>query len=373
MKRILLPVVLLMISLAGCSTPQTLALRNAPATAETGMVELREVPFLAQQEHQGGPAALATLLTYSGRKVTPEQVVEQVSAPGREGSLAIELATAARRQGRLVYPIAPHLEAVLAALHQGYPVLVLQNNGLSFFPIWHYAVVVGADRGRETFWLRSGETERLELSFATFERTWGRAGAWGMLLIDPEKIPESLDARMVIRELARMERAGAVAEAQAGFNRALLNWPDQKPAWLGLANASLQLGQMERAESTLRELVRRAPQYGAGLNNLADLLLKTGRPLEALAIAERAVSVLDIPATRSTLQAAHQAMEPLQSEALPAQPGDIKPADIQQKQKVAKSGRKSGKASGNVVKKRRKVVPKPPVVVPAAASRQESP
>lgn len=373
MKRILFPVVLLMLLLGGCSTPQTLALRNAPATAETGMVEIREVPFFTQQEHQGGPAALATLLTYSGRKVTPEQIVEQVHTPGREGSLAIELAAAARRQGRLVYPIAPQLEAVLAALHQGYPVLVLQNKGLSFFPLWHYAVVVGADRGRETFWLRSGETERLELSFATFERTWVRGGGWGILLIDPGKIPDSLDARMVIRELALMERAGAVAEAQAGFNRALLNWPDQKPAWLGLAHTSLQLGQIERAESTLRELVRRAPQYGAGLNNLADLLLRTGRPLEALAIAERAVSVLDIPATRSTLLAAQQAMEPLQSEALPAQPGDLKPADIQQKPKVAKSARKAGKASGKDAKKRRKVAPKPAVSAPAAASRQVAP
>lgn len=373
MKRILFPVVVLMALLGGCSTPQTLALRNAPATAETGVVELRDVPFFAQREHQGGPAALATLLNHSGRKVTPEQVVEQVYTPGREASLALDLAGAARRQGRMVYPIAPQLEAILAALHQGYPVLVLQNNGLSFFPIWHYAVVVGADRGRETFWLRSGETERLELSFGTFERTWVRGGAWAMLLIDPEKIPDSLDARMVIRELALMERAGAVAEAQAGFNRALLNWPDQKPAWLGLANTSLQLGQMERAESTLRELVRRAPQYGAGLNNLADLLLKTGRPLEAVAIAERAVSVLDIPATRSTLLAAQQAMEPLQSEALPAQPGDLKPADIQPKKKVAKTARKPGKASRKLAKKPRKVAPKPPVSAPAAASRQAAP
>lgn len=329
MHRVLLfPVILLMLFLGGCSTPQTLALRQSPAAAEAGRVELADVPFFAQEEHQCGPAALATLLNHTGIAATPAEIAAEVFLPAREGSIPLEMVASARRHGRLVYPLAGELSAVLAALHQGYPVLVLQNNGLAFLPVWHYAVVVGADRDREVFWLRSGRERRLELSFATFERTWARARYWGVLVLDPAQLPDSLDPRTVIRELAMMERAGAVAAAQAGFNRALLNWPEQKTAWLGLAGTSLALGETERAEAVLRELVRRAPQYGAGLNNLADLLLKTGRPLEALPLAERAVAVLDIPATRSTLAAAHAALQPLQAEALPAQAGDLDPAVV---------------------------------------------
>ena len=62
--------------------------------------------------------------------------------------------------------------------------------------------------------------------------------------------------------------------------------------------------------------MRRQPQYGAGLNNLADLLLKAGRAQEALPFAERAVAVLDIPATRATLAAAHAAVAALPSPVL---------------------------------------------------------
>jgi tetratricopeptide (TPR) repeat protein len=255
----------------------------------------------------------------------------------------------ARRQGRLIYPIAPQLEAVLASLEQGYPVLVMQNRGLRIFPLKRFAVVVGADRAQEKFLLRMGVEERLEIPFEVFERNWARADYWGMLVLDPSTVPDSLDPRMVVRELALLEHEGALAEAQQGFNEAVLNWPEQKPAWLGLASTSMRLGQLERAEATLRELVRRAPGYGAGLNNLADLLLKTGRPMEALPLAEQAVAVLDVPTTRATLQAAHQAVAPLQSQALPPIAGEKpveavgKPAEIRKKAAVSHNKKKAGR------------------------------
>lgn len=293
--------------LAACTAPQTKGLRTVlPADAKP--VDIAGVPFFPQEDYQCGPAALATLLDYTGLKTTPADLVDQVYVPGRKGSFGIEMAAAARKQGRLVYSLAPHLGALLTALEQGYPVLVLQNNGLGIYPVWHYAVVVAADRHAEKLWLRSGRTERLEMTFSTFERTWKRADYWGVLILDPAKVPDTLEPRVVVRELALMESLGAVKEAQAGFSRALLNWPEQKTAWLGLASSSQALGENDRAESVLRELVRREPNYGAGLNNLADLLLKSGRAQEALPYAERAVSYLDIPQSRATLSAVRQAL-----------------------------------------------------------------
>lgn len=336
MKIRIVVVFFLAFFLTACLAPQTRELRLL-RPAEVKPVELSDVPFFPQEEHQCGPAALATMLDYSGKAVTPEQLTAQVYVPGRQGSFAVELVAAARRQGRVVYPLAPNLAAVLTALEQGYPVLVLQNNGLSWYPVWHFAVVMGADRRQEKIRLRSGKTEHLDISFTTFERTWARSGYWGVLVLDPARIPDTLDAKVVIRELALMEKIGAVADAQIGFSRAVLNWPDQSGAWLGLAGSSLMLGDAQRAESTLRELVRRQPAYGPGLNNLADLLLKSGRAQEALLFARRAVAVLDIPATRSTLSAIHEALSPYKPDAhieekppaaaaFPFRPGVLVPA-----------------------------------------------
>ncbi len=305
--RTLLLSTLLCSLLAACAAPQTRQLRATPLT-DAAPVQVPDVPFFAQEAHQCGPAALATMLSVAGKKTTPDALTEKVYVPARKGSFALEMVAAARAEGRLVYPLAPQLEAILTALAQGYPVLVLQNNGLGLYPVWHFAVVVGADRQQEKLWLRSGKTERLEMGFSAFERTWARADYWSVLVLDPARVPESLDPKPVLRELALMQQAGAVEDAQAGFSRALLNWPEQKIAWLGLAQTSLALGDQATAESTLRELVRREPVYGPGLNNLADLLFQSGRAREALPYAERAVAVMDVPQTRGTLAAIHSAL-----------------------------------------------------------------
>lgn len=331
MKRLLLPVLLLGL-LGGCAAPQTAALRKGPVDPEGAVTMLKEVPVFAGGGHDHGPEAMATLLQHTGRPEEPAQLEADIVRSGPVEDLPLALADAARRRGRLVYPLGPQLEAVLISLQQGFPVLVRQDRGVWPLPLPQYGVVVGADRSRERFTLQVGG-QRQEVDFVRFERAWARAGNLGWLVLDPAGLPDTLDPRGVVRELALIQQAGAVADAQAGFNQAVLNWPEQRAAWVGLASTSVALGQEERAEAVLRELVRRAPDYGPGLNNLADLLMRTGRPLEALPLAERAVAALDIPATRATLRAVRAAVEPLQSEALP--PLKAAPQAPQRKGKAA--------------------------------------
>lgn len=292
--------------LAGCVAPQTGALRGTPAGAIVAQVP--GVPFFPQEIHQCGPAALATVLGWGGRPVSPASLAPELFVPGREGTFSVEMIAAARRHGALAYPLPRRLEALVAALAQGIPVLTLQNDGLSLLPRWHYAVVVGVDVPRRTIWLNSGRMQHLAVGLSTFERVWARSGHWALLVVPAGDFPETLDAPAVLRELAQLERAGALPEAQAGFARATRLWPQQEIAWLGLAGTSMALGEPARAEAALRELLARSPHDGPGLNNLAELLLRTQRPREALAYAERAVAVLDIPATRDTLAAARAAL-----------------------------------------------------------------
>ena len=294
-----------------CTAPQTRALHQQQAMLKQRQtVELQTVPFFAQDLHQCGPAALATMLQHTGVNILPEQLVAEVYVPQRKGSFSLEMIASARQHGRLAYLLAPNLNAIFTALDEGYPVLVLQNNGLKLYPVWHFAVVVGVDYARQQLILRSGVDKRLVLSFSTFEYTWARGNYWASLIIDPEKLPSWLEADKTLQQLSILEKQGSIRGAQAGYEHASQYWPNEKIAWLGLANSSVTLGDVAKGEIALKELIRRFPDEVSGWNNLADLLLHQGRAREALPFAEQAVKLLDIPATQETLAAVKAAIHP---------------------------------------------------------------
>jgi hypothetical protein len=98
---------------------------------------------------------------------------------------------AARRNGAASMTIPPRIDALLAELAAGNPVLVFQNLSLPIKPMWHYAVAVGYDLGRGDIILRSGTTERLVMPLSTFEHTWARSGYWAMVALPPGRQPWS--------------------------------------------------------------------------------------------------------------------------------------------------------------------------------------
>ena len=100
--------------------------------------EINDVPFFPQTAYQCGPAALSMALVWSGTQVKPETVAPEVFTPSLKGSLQSALIGAVRRHGRVAYPIAT-IDALVKELASGHPVIILQNLGLSWFPIWHYS------------------------------------------------------------------------------------------------------------------------------------------------------------------------------------------------------------------------------------------
>jgi len=278
------------LGLAGCTTPQVAALLAQPTETLPQRAELTRVPFYPQEEYQCGPAALAMVLTYAGSATTPEALVPQVYLPGREGSLQTEMLAAARRHGRIAYPLAPRLEDVLREASDGTPVIVFQNLGLGFAPLWHYAVVVGYDLPRKEIILRSGTTPRDVMGLNTFERTWARSGHWAILVLSPEHLPATADENRYVAAVAALERVAPSAARQA-FTTALERWPGNLAARIGQGNAAYALRDLPAAEAAYREATRRHPQAADAWNNLAQALLELRQRDEALAAAQRAVDI----------------------------------------------------------------------------------
>ena len=253
-------------------------------------VEVTGVPFFPQEVHQCGPAALSMALQWSGLKVTPDSLANEVYTPSRKGSLQMAMIGGARRNGRIAYVIS-HFDTLFLELSAGHPVIILQNLGLSWYPQWHYAVAVGYDFQEDVVFLRSGRTERLAMALGTLEKTWSRSGYWGLLVLRPEITPAVIQEEPYLKAVLGLEKARQYEAAEEGYETALSLWPRSLGGLIGLGNSRYALGDLEGAEDAFRVAVRYHSDHGAAYNNLAQVLFEQGRREEALEAAKKAVSL----------------------------------------------------------------------------------
>jgi hypothetical protein len=299
--------------LGGCAlvTPQTRSLKEHRPPDIPEQVELSWVQFFPQDDYQCGPTALATALKSAGLDVTPEMLVEQVYLPARHGSLQLEMLAAARSRGMVAYPLAKNLEDVLREVAAQTPVIVLLNLGVSFFPIWHYSVVVGYDLTQSEFVLRSGDRKRLILPFGVFEYTWKDSEYWAMVAIPPTQLPATATETGYTQAVLALEKTGQVKAAKTAYSTLLNRWPTSLSGLIGAGNVAYSMGDMQAAEAAFRKAAEIHPDSAAALNNLAQTLADQNRLSEAVVVARRAVE-LGGPlqeTSKSTLESIARKME----------------------------------------------------------------
>jgi len=274
--------------LCGCATNSS-HLATGFAAASAGAVELSDTPFFPQTENLCGPAALATVLNQSGVPVDTDTLTSAVYLPERKGTLQLELITATRGYSRVPYPIHPTFTSLVAELHAGRPVLVLQNLGFDFAPIWHYAVVIGYLPDQKRVVLRSGDVERYVMSERKFLKAWERGDFWGMVVLRPGELPADTEEGRYLRAVAAFETIGDYDAAMRSYEAASRRWPDSKLALLGLGNTRYAQGALEDAERAYRRVLDHDPRDAIALNNLAQTLADRGCVREAAVTIERAL------------------------------------------------------------------------------------
>jgi tetratricopeptide (TPR) repeat protein len=230
------------------------------------------------------------VLSWGGVEVAPEALAPEVLTESRGGSLQSAILGAARRHGRVAYPL-QDLDELLAELAAGHPVLVLQNLALRWYPVWHYAVAVGYDLERRRVFLRSGSEARREVRLATFEHTWARSGSWALAVLPPHELPAAADERRYLLAVTGLERTRRWPEAERAYARALERWPASLPAWIGLGGSRHAQGDLAGAEEAFRGATALDPQEASAYNNLAQVLIEQGRREEASRAIERALAI----------------------------------------------------------------------------------
>jgi len=278
-----------LVMLAACATPQTMASRNAFPTGVPVRAELDQVVFYPQEAHQCGPASLAMSLQHAGQNIEPDQLKLHLYLPEKNGSLQAEMLATARRHGALAYVLKPELQSVLAEVAAGNPVLVLQNLGLSWYPVWHYAVVIGYDVRREEIILRSGTERRQLIPFFTFENTWARGAHWAMVVLAPGQIPKTARAEGYIQSVIALEHSSPTSDVWPAYSAAMLRWPESLVTKMAAGNFAYKRGLLNQAETIFLQAAKEHPDSVAAFNNLAQTLSDLGKHEAALLAARHAV------------------------------------------------------------------------------------
>jgi tetratricopeptide (TPR) repeat protein len=230
------------------------------------------------------------VLAYGGEMPDLDALVAETQVPARRGALAFGLLAAARRHGRLAVPIGD-LGRLLRELAAGNPVLVMENLGLRWIPVWHFAVAIGYDLDAQELVLHSDKRPGYRMPLRTFELTWQRAERWALVILPPDRLPATATPLELLEALAGLERAGRTEAARSASARALERWPDDALLWMAHANALLALGELAACEAALRQALRVSPTLAPAHNNLADVLLRRGQLPQAREAIERAIAI----------------------------------------------------------------------------------
>lgn len=283
--------VLIVLAQLGCSTPQTRALQISKPSSLPVRVELSDVIFFPQEEYQCGPASLAMVFQKNGVSVNPAQLKDFVYLPQKKGSLQVEMLATTRRYGLVAYALAPNLQDVLAEISAGNPVIVLQNLGLSWHPLWHYAVAIGYDLQKEEIILRSGSVQRQVLSLTTFENTWARSHYWAMVALPVTRLAQTATPENTLKSLTALVQTSMATDAWPAYEAAILRWPDNVLVKIGAGNYAYKQGDLYLAKRIFISATQEHPESAAAYNNLAQTLSDLGQFEEAFRAIQNALLI----------------------------------------------------------------------------------
>ena len=254
--------------LAGCASVPTARVQDHGSGDVR--IELDQTAFFPTEDRAAAAGALATLLHTDGlNTVGPAQVAALFGPRTEPQDLRKEFFGIAYDFDRLPFVLAPRIDAVIAELKAGHPVLVLQN-----LPGWRYAVVIGVEPDSNRMILRSGKAGRVYQALPDFLGYWAAGERWAMVLGDGSQVPASASesAWIAAGEAATLANHPQLAERNA--YAAIERWPKQVVPWVALGNARYALKDWSGAQEAYLESLRLKPFNPVVRNNLALVLFE---------------------------------------------------------------------------------------------------
>ena len=277
--------------LSACVAPQSKQLQLERPSDLPTKAYIKNVPFYPQKQFHCGPSTLAMAMNFYGKKLSPNELAKDVFTPGRKGSFQSEMKAAVRKRGMIAYELTPELVYLLAEVSVGHPVIILQNKAVKYYPVWHYALVIGYDLEKNQIYLHSGLNKNYVVSMSVFEFTWKRSNRWAMAVLPTDTLPNDRNLINALQAAVDLEEVGQTEAANQTYQTITKRWPESFVALMGAANTHLQLKQPKQATSYYLRANKVKPTEAGVYNNMAYSLLEQECHQSALKSIDCAISL----------------------------------------------------------------------------------
>lgn len=156
--------------------------------------KLLDVPFVAQKDHECGPAVMAMALRYHGIGADADAIVAEWRNEEVVGTFTVDLLIVANRAGLDAHWIGGDRDKLIAEIGRDRPAVVFMNMAINPLPARHFALAVGyfEHGGKDYVVLHSGAEEYKAVPWKKFDRQWKRTGR-SMMTIAPKPADEKAE------------------------------------------------------------------------------------------------------------------------------------------------------------------------------------
>ncbi len=243
---------------SGCASVEKVKLADEDFVGKP-LVITNNIPFQEQTPELCGPTALYM----AAKSLKPELNLDQVRSftfsPGAKGSYKQDLLAASRRMGLAPYAVAS-LNQVFDYLADGTPVLIFHQTDFLWQNYWHFSVLTGYDKPKETFAVHIGPYPNRNMDISDVVRTWKLGGQWAYVVMLPGIIPERASFEDSLDNSLAFIRLEFFNEAETLAQQMQKRWPDRYEVDLVMADLLSKRKEGKLALQALKRAYQKNPK-----------------------------------------------------------------------------------------------------------------